>query len=144
MFDDFMIGPQIDELEVNEFDLDFEDVVNDEEFDEDEEFYEDGSELFSSDLSNIEGTIDDILEDLDLNNPDEKDLHDKLLKVKDDKETLEDIRSVCIDRVCDSDTICHYISDYTIYELGDMDGIWNEFGDILRETIYEYFGFLLE
>ena len=144
MFDDFMVGPQIDEQEFNEFDLDFEDVVNDEEFDEDEEFYEDGSELFMSDLSNIEGTIDDILEDLDLSNPDEKNLHDKLLKVKDDKETLEDIKSVCIDKVCDNDTICHYISDYTIYELGDMDGIWNEFGDILRETIYEYFGFLLE
>jgi hypothetical protein len=45
-----------------------------------------------------------------------------------------------MDRVCDSETINNYITDYTIAELGDMDGIWNTFGDILRDTIYEYFG----
>lgn len=136
-FDDFIIGPQVDELEVNEFDLDFDEP-------DDEEYYNDGSELFMLDLSNVEGTIDDILEDLDLDEPKEKELHDKLIEVKKDKDTLEDIKLKCIDEVCDSETICNYISDYSISELGDMDGIWNVFGDILRDTVYEYFDFIEE
>jgi hypothetical protein len=109
--------------------------------DEDEEYYEDGTELFSDDLSNIVGMIEDILEDLDLTEENEKVLHDKLIKVKDDPEILQDIKNFCMDRVCDNDTICNYISDYTVYELGDMDGIWNEFMDTIRDSIYEYFDF---
>jgi hypothetical protein len=136
-FDDFMVGPQVDELEVNEFDLDFDEPT-------DEEYYEDGSELFMLDLSNIEGTIDDILVDLDLDEPKERELYNKLIKVKKDRDTLEDIKLKCIDNVCDNDTICNYISDYSISELEDMDGIWNVFGDILRDTIYEYFDFIEE
>jgi hypothetical protein len=116
--------------------------VNDEEDEEggeEEEFYEDGSELFSTDLSNITGMIEDMKEELDLSDPDEKLIYEKMTKVLTDTETLQEIKNICVDRVCDSDTICNYISDYSVSELGDMDGIWNEFGDILRETIYEYF-----
>ena len=131
-FDDFIVGPQGDE--VNEFDLDFEEP-------DDGEYYNDGSELFMEDLSNIEGTIDDILLDLELDRPKDKDLFNKLLKAKKDKNTLEELKSVCIDKVCDSDTISNYISDYSISELGDIDGIWNTFGDILRNTIFEYFNY---
>ena len=106
---------------------------------EEEEFYGDGSELFSTDLSNITGVIEDIKEDLDLSDRDDKLMYDKMTKVLTDTNTLKEIKELCVDRVCDSDTICNYISDYSVSELGDMDGIWNEFGDILRETIYEYF-----
>jgi hypothetical protein len=133
-FDDFIIGPQVDDFEGNEFDLDFDDIE-----DVDDEYYEDGSELFSLDLSNITGTIDEIRCNLDLTDPQEKYLYDKLGETLQDPKVLEDIKSVCIDRVCDNNTIINYISDYTVSELGDMDGIWNTFGDILRETIYEYF-----
>ena len=132
-FDDFIVGPQIDEFEeVNEFDLDFEDP-------DDEEYYEDGSELFMDGFSNIEGVIEDIGMDLDLTDPQEKALYDKLVVARKDPKVLEELKSICMDRVCDNDTISNYISDYTVSELGDMDGIWNTFGDILRETIYEYF-----
>ena len=132
-FDDFIVGPQIDEFEeVNEFDLDFEDP-------DDEEYYEDGSELFMDGFSNIEGAIEDIGMVLDLTDPQEKALYDKLVVARKDPKVLEELKSICMDRVCDNDTISNYISDYTVSELGDMDGIWNTFGDILRETIYEYF-----
>jgi hypothetical protein len=109
--------------------------------DDDEEYYENGTELFSEDLSNIIGMIEDILEDLDLTEENEKVLRDKLIKVKEDPEILQDIKNFCMDRVCDNDTICDYISDYTVSELGDMDGIWNEFMDTIRDSIYEYFDF---
>ena len=132
IIDDFITGPQADE--VNEFDLDLEEP-------DDEEYYEDGSELFMEDMSNIEGTIDDILEDLDLDESKEKELYDKLIEAKKNSEIMEELKSACIDKICDSDTICNYISDYSISELGDMDGIWNTFGDILRDTICEYFSF---
>ena len=135
--DDFIIGPQVDEFNFNEFDLDFDEP-------NDEEYYNDGSELFMEDTSNIEGTIDDILQDLDPSNPKETELYNKLIDVKKDKNILEDIKSKCIDKVCDSETVCNYLSDYSISELGDMDGIWNVFGDILRDTVYEYFNFIEE
>jgi hypothetical protein len=121
-------------LFVRDFGYDVEEEDND-------EYYEDGTELFNEDLSNIIGVIESILEDLDLSDEEEKELHSKLIKVKDDTETLQDIKNFCMDRVCDNDTICNYISDYTVSELGDMDGIWNEFGDTLRDSIYEYFDF---
>ena len=106
---------------------------------EDEEYYEDGSELFSEDLSNIVGMIeDDIQPDLDLTNVDDKALYDKLEELKKDEKRLLELKDFCIDKVNMSERIINYISDYTISELGDMDGIWNEFGDILREAIIEY------
>ena len=109
--------------------------------DEEEEYYEDGSELFCEDLSNITGVIEYIMEDLDKSDTKEKLMYDKMSSALTDTKTLQEIKELCIDRVCDSDTICNYISEYSVYELGNMDGIWNEFGDILRESIYEYFDF---
>ena len=109
------------------------------EIENEEEYYEDGSELFSEDLSNIVGMIeDDIQPDLDLTNADDKVLYDKLEEAKKDEKLLQEIKEHCIDKVCDNELINNYISDYTVSELGDMDGIWNEFGDILREAIIEY------
>jgi hypothetical protein len=114
---------------------------DEDEEEDDDEYYLDGTELFDEGLSNIIGTIESILEDLDLTEENEKVLHDKLIKVKEDPEILQDIKNFCMDRVCDNDTICNYISDYTVSELGDMDGIWNEFMDTIRDSIYEYFDF---
>jgi hypothetical protein len=108
---------------------------------EDDEYYEDASELFAEDNSNIIGVIESILEDLDLSNPEEKVLFDKLTKVKSDETVLKELKDYCIDHVCDSEEINNYIYDFTVSELGDMDGIWNEFGDVLRDSIYKYFEF---
>lgn len=109
------------------------------EIENEDEYYEDGSELFSEDLSNIVGMIeDDIQPDLDLTNVDDKALYDKLEEVKKDEKLLQEIKDFCIDKVCDSERINNYLSDYTVSQLGDMDGIWNTFGDILREAIIEY------
>lgn len=111
------------------------------EIDDEEEYYEDGSELFSEDLSNIIGMIeDDIQPDLDLSDAKDKALYDRLEEVKKDKKVLQELKDFCIDKVNESERIINYISDYSISELGDMDGIWNEFGDILREAIIEYLG----
>ena len=132
------IWTEEDGLFVGGFGFDDDDDDEDDE-DEEEDFYEDGSELFSEDLSNIIGVIEDIKEELDLSDRDDKLMYDKMTEVLTDTKTLQEIKELCVDRVCDSDTICNYISDYSVSELGDMDGIWNEFGDILRETIYEYF-----
>ena len=108
---------------------------------DDEEYYEDGSELFSEDFSNIVGMIeDDILPDLDLNDTNDRSLYYRLEEVKKDDKVLQELKDFCIDRVNMSERIINYISDYTISELGDMDGIWNEFGDILRDAIIEYIG----
>lgn len=109
--------------------------------DEEDEYYEDGSELFMEDNSNIVGVIEDIIEDLDLTNPEEKVLFDKLNKVKSDENVLKELKEYCVNRVCENKSISDYITDYTVSELGDMDGIWNTFGDILRDSIYEYFEF---
>ena len=109
--------------------------------DEEEEYYEDGTELFNEDMSNVTGMIEDILEDLDPTVEDDKVLRNKLLKVKDDPETLQEIKNFCMDRVCNNDTICNYISEFTVSELGEIDGIWNVFGDVLRDSIYEFFDF---
>ena len=104
-----------------------------------EEFYNDGSELFCEDLSNITGMIEDIQLDLDLDTETDKTLNSKLEEALKDENVLRELKDFCIDKVCDSERISNYISDYTISELGDMDGIWNTFGDILEEAIIEYF-----
>ena len=109
------------------------------EMDNEEEFYNDGSELFSEDLTNITGTIESIQLDLDLTNETDKALNSKLEEALKDESLLSELKEFCIDKVCDSERIDNYISDYTISELGDMDGIWNTFGDILEEAIIEYF-----
>ena len=109
------------------------------EIDNEEEFYNDGSELFSEDLSNITGTIENIQLGLDLNNETDKALNNKLEEALKNDKTLQELKDFCIDKVCDSERISNYIADYSISELGDMDGIWNTFGDILEEAIVEYF-----
>ena len=54
-----------------------------------EEYYEDGSELFSNDLSNIVGLIEDVIQpDLDLTDEKDKALYDELEVVKKDTELL--------------------------------------------------------
>ena len=62
------------------------------EIDNEEEFYNDGSELFSEDLSNITGTIEDVIQpELDLTNADDKALFDKLEEAKKDEKLLQEI-----------------------------------------------------
>ena len=107
-----------------------------------DEYYEDGSELFASDYSNITGVIEDIIEDIDqYSAPDDeaaKAKKEKLTSVLNDPEQLEALKDLAVAKVCDNEIIINYISDYTIRELSDIDGIWNEFGDCLESAIYEF------
>lgn len=106
---------------------------------DDEEYYKDGTELFNEDLSNITGTIESMIDELSPLDPEQAEVLEKMIAHRDDTGILTDLKNLCMDRVCDSDVISNYISEYTISELGDMDSIWNEFGDILYDTIYYYF-----
>lgn len=128
--DDFITGPQSDEQDFNEFDLDF---VND--------YYSSPSELFSSGLDEVEGTIEDIISTLDLNEPKEKEYYDTFTKVLKDPDKLVDIKNYCMDKIENDDTIYKYISDYTISDLGEMDSFWDLFSDIILNSVCEYFGY---
>lgn len=113
----------------------------DDEDEDEEDFYEDPSELFDSDYSNVIGLMSDMLDELDITDTNEKALHNKIVKFLKHPEQHDEIKQMSVDAVNDSDTIWDYISEYSCAELGEMDGIWNEFGDILRGVIYKYFGF---
>lgn len=154
MNDDGSLGDTIwteeEGLFVHDFGLpcrDDDDYYDDEEDDEDdedeeddgEEYYKDGTELFNEDLSNITGTIESMIDELSPLDPEQEEVLEKMITHKDNPEVLKELKNLCEDRVCDSDVISNYISEYTIAELGDMDSIWNEFGDILYDTIYYYF-----
>lgn len=105
---------------------------------EDEELYNDGSELFDSERSNVVGVIEAMIEDLDPSDPEYEITKKKLTDLLNNPEQLEELKDLAVNRVCDNDTINSYISDYTISELGDMDGIWNEFGDCLESVVHEF------
>ena len=106
--------------------------------DEDEEHYEDGSELFNEDT--ISGVIEDLLINKDYTEDEEElSVYEKMSRSKDDPTVLKELEDICVQTVCDNEKISNYISEYTISELGDMDGIWNLFGEILEDTIYNYF-----
>ena len=119
-----------------------EDYDDEDAYDKDEaDFYEEPSELFNSDYSNIIGLMSDMLDELDTTDTNEKALYNKIVKFLKHPEQHDEIKQMSIDAVNGSDTIWDYISEYSCAELGEMDGIWNEFGDILRDVIYEYFDF---
>lgn len=104
----------------------------------DEEFYNDGSELFDTECSNVVGVIEDMIEDLDSSDPEDEVTKKKLTDLLNNPEQLEELKDLAVNRVCDNEIINNYINDYSISELGDMDGIWNEFGDCLESAIYEF------
>jgi hypothetical protein len=60
-------------------------------------------------------------------------------ELKDDPNVIKELTELCIQNVSENEKIINYISDFTVSELEDMDGIWNLFGEILEDTIYEYF-----
>ena len=116
----------------------FEDLYDDPE----EEYYDDPSELFPDDgLITVKEEVKGIMSDLDLSVVDEKAFHEVLSEVFFSHELLVNLTTFVVDKVCDSDTLWNYINDYTVHELGNMDGIWNCFGDTIREAIYNYFNF---
>ena len=104
-----------------------------------EDFYNDPSELFSEDYSNVIELVRETVTDLDMNDLEDRILYFKMMWFLKHPEMWEELKQMSIDRVCDSDTIWDYITSYSISELGNMDGIWNEFEDILHEVIDDYF-----
>jgi hypothetical protein len=103
------------------------------------EFYKNPSELFNFDQSNVVELVKDVIDELDFESLEDRNLYLKMKYFLKHPEMWDELKEMSVDRVCDSDTIWDYITSYSISELGDMDGIWNEFGDILLEVIEDYF-----
>ena len=106
---------------------------------DDEEFYEDVVELF--DPSGIGFTkvlvdtyIKDILEDTSVEEPSKE----KLRKVVASEEQLGDLIEAINAALEESTTLQNYISDYSVAELGDMDGPWNTVMDITNVSIFSF------
>lgn len=111
----------------------------DEDDEDDEEFYEDVVELF--DPSGIgfakvlvDTYIKDILEDTSVEEPSKE----KLRKVVASEEQLGDLIEVINAALEESATLQNYISDYSVAELGDMDGPWNTVIDITNDSIFSF------
>lgn len=105
---------------------------------DDGEYYTDGSEFFSDDT--VTGVIEDLLLDMDYTEDDEEfKVYSKMKELKDDPNVIKELTELCIQNVSENEKIINYISDFTVSELENMDGIWNLFGEILEDTIYEYF-----
>jgi hypothetical protein len=106
---------------------------------DDEESYEDVIELF--DPSGIGFTkvlvdtyIKDILEDTSVEEPSKE----KLRKVVASEELLDELVEVIKTALEESTTLQNYISDYSVAELGDMDGPWNTVMDITNDSIFAF------
>ena len=112
---------------------------SDEEDDVDDgEYYTDGSELFDDET--IPGVIGNLLLNIDYTEDEEElKVYSKMKELKDDPKVIEELTDLCVQKVSENEKIINYLSDFTISELGDMDGLWNLFGEILDDTIYEYF-----
>lgn len=105
---------------------------------DDEEYYSDGSELFHDDT--VPGVIENLLLNIDYTEDEEElRVYSKMKELKDDPEVIKELTELCVQKVCDSEKISNYLSDFTVSELEDMDSLWNLFGEILDDTIYEYF-----
>lgn len=105
---------------------------------DDGEYYTDGSELFDDDT--IPGVIENLLLNVDYTEDEEElKVYSKMKDLKDDPKVIEELTDLCVQKVSENEKIINYISDFTVSELGDMDGVWNLFGEILEDTIYEYF-----
>ena len=115
------------------------DEDDDEDDEDDEEFYEDVVELF--DPSGIGFTkvlvdtyIKDILEDASVEEPSKE----KLRKVVASEELLDELVEVIKTALEESATLQNYISDYSVAELGNMDGPWNTVMDITNDSIFAF------
>lgn len=105
---------------------------------DDGEYYTDGSELFNDDT--IPGVIENLLLNIDYTEDEEElKVYSKMKELKDDPKVIEELTDLCVQKVSENEKIINYLSDFTISELEDMDGFWNLFGEILEDTIYEYF-----
>lgn len=105
---------------------------------DDGEYYTDGSEFFNDDT--VPGVIEDLLLDMDYTEDEEEfKVYSKMKELKDDPNVIKELTELCIQNVSENEKIINYVSDFTVSELEDMDGIWNLFGEILEDTIYEYF-----
>ena len=105
---------------------------------DDGEYYSDGSELFHDDT--VPGVIENLLLNIDYTEDEEElRVYSKMKELKDDPGVIKELTELCVQKVCDSEKIGNYLSDFTVSELEDMDSLWNLFGEILDDTIYEYF-----
>ena len=114
----------------------FEENVN-RDGDYEEEYYESSDELFGvGDPRDIlvSSYIKNMLEDEDVDNGDKR----KLRKIVNSTELQDKLLAVIYEDLNNSDVLCNYISDFSVEEIGKMDGPWNTTMDIVNESVGKF------
>ena len=102
-----------------------------------EEYYESPDELFGvGDPHDIlvSSYIKNMLEDGDIDNGDKR----KLREIVNSTELQDELLAVIYEDLNNSDALCNYISDFSVEEIGKMDGPWNTVMDIVNESIGKF------
>ena len=102
-----------------------------------EEYYENPDELFGvGDPHDIlvSGYIKNMLEDEDVDNGDKR----KLREIVNSTELQDELLAVIYEDLNNSNALCNYISDFSVEEIGKMDGPWNTVMDIVNESIGKF------
>lgn len=108
-------------------------------FDFDFDYYTDPSEMLQKNGESTKGLIElRILPNL---YPSERDLKIILTEVIKHPEMVEVLDDFCAHRIMECKELCDYVNDYTVYELSEMDCVWNTLADVLERSIREYFGY---
>ena len=114
----------------------FEENVNND-MNYEEKYYESPDELFGvGDPHDIlvSGYIKNMLEDEDVYNGDKR----KLREIVNSTELQDALLAVIYEDLNNSDALCNYISDFSVEEIGKMDGPWNTTMDVENESIGKF------
>ena len=99
-----------------------------------EEFYESPNELFGfGDPHDIlcNSYIKDMLEDEDTTNG----IRRKLREIVNSVQLQNDLLEKIYEALDDCEALCNYITDFSVEELGKMDGPWNITMNVVNKTI---------
>ena len=102
-----------------------------------EEYYESPDELFGvGDPHDIlvSSYIKNMLEDEDVDNGDKR----KLREIVNSTELQDELLAVIYEDLNNSNALCNYSSDFSVEEIGKMDGPWNTVMDIVNESIGKF------
>jgi hypothetical protein len=107
--------------------------------DAEDDFYEDVIELFDpSGIGQKKVLTDAYIKDI-LNDPTVEDSDkEKFKQILASEELLDEALEVVAEALYDSGELSDYISDYSAYELSEMDGPWNTVMDIVNECLWDF------
>lgn len=107
--------------------------------DDEDDFYEDVIELLDpSGIGQKKVLTDTYIKDI-LNDPTVEDSDkEKFKQILASEELLDEVFEAVTEALYDSVELSDYISDYSAYELSDMDGPWNTVMDIVNECLWNF------